>query len=221
MAMERWDARFRSSTRGRIVALLRRGVGTVKELAAALEMTPNAVRWQLSELEADGLVVQDGVRRGWGKPAYVFRLADDAESAPRAYDLLAGELVADLRFRGGGGDAALAGSLRALGSRAGQATGVRGDTADARLERTLALLEPLAGAVDVIPGLEGTLVCGHGCPLAALVTDEPRVCAFLAGFLEGAVGAPVRQACEHEPRPRCRFHVATGAAGSETDSHPA
>ncbi len=207
MAMARWETRFRGSTRGRIVALLRRGVGTVKELAAALGMTPNAVRWQLSELEADGLVVQDGVRRGWGKPAYVFRLADGAESAPGAYDLLAGELVADLRVRAG--DGALGGALRDLGCRAGQAAGVRGDTVDTRLARTLALLEPYAGEVDVTSGPAGMVVCGHGCPLSAAVRDEPRVCAFLAGFLEGAVGVPVRQACEHDPRPRCRVHVAT------------
>ncbi len=210
MAMARSDARFRSSTRGRIVSLLRRGVGTVKELAQALAMTPNAVRWQLAELEADGLVVQDGVRRGWGKPAYVFRLSDEAESAPGAYDLLAGELVADLRARVG--DAALGDSLRDLGSRAGQAAGVPGGTAEARLAGTLALLEPLAGEVEVTRGAAETLVCGYGCPLAAAVKDEPRVCAFLAGFLEGAVRAPVRLACEHDPRPRCRFHVETGAA---------
>ncbi len=216
MAIGRWEARFRGSTRGKIVALLRRGVGTVKELAEVLEMTPNAVRWQLSELEADGLVVQDGVRRGWGKPAYVFRLADDAESAPGAYDLLAGELVADLRARVG--DEALGDSLRDLGCRAGQATGVRGETAEVRLERTLALLEPYAGDVEVTPGPSGAIVCGHGCPLAAAVKDEPRVCAFLAGFLEGAVGAPVHHACEHAPRPRCRFHVETGATNGKTHS---
>lgn len=213
MAIGRWEVRFWGSTRGKIVALLRRGLGTVKELADALEMTPNAVRWQLSELEADGLVVQDGVRRGWGKPAYIFRLADDAESAPRAYDLLAGELVADLRGRVG--DEALGDSLRDLGCRAGQATGVRGETAEARLEQTLTLLKPYAGDVEVTPGPSGALVCGHGCPLAAAVKDEPRVCSFLAGFLEGAVGAPVRQACEHEPRPRCRFHVETSPAGDD------
>ncbi len=218
MAIERWEARFRSSTRGRIMALLRRGLGTVKELAEALEMTPNAVRWQLAELEADGLVVQDGVRRGWGKPAYLFRLADDAEAAPKAYDLLAGELVADLRARVGGGDAALEDSLRDLGSRAGQAAGVRGETPEARLERTLALLEPLAGEVEVVPGPTGPQVCGHGCPLAAAVRDEPCVCAFLAGFLEGAVGVPVRNACEHEPRPRCRFQVQTDP--EKTHSRP-
>ncbi len=205
MAMTSWEAHFRDSTRGRIVALLRRGVGTVKELAEVLAVTPNAVRWQLSRLEAEGLVVQDGVRRGWGKPAYLFRLADDAESAPKAYDLLAGQLLADLRARVG--DAALAGSLRQLGTRAGQATGIRGATVDARLERTLELLEPRAGAVDVQPGPAGPVVCGHGCPLATAVSEEPRVCGFLAGFLEGALGSPVRLACEHEPRPRCRFRV--------------
>ena len=93
MARARWNERFLATTRGRIVGLLRTGSRTVNELAEALELTDNAVRAHLAGLERDGLVEQEGVRRGIGKPAHVFRLTEEAESLfPKAYAFLAAEL---------------------------------------------------------------------------------------------------------------------------------
>src|SRR5437016_5795969 len=81
------NQRFFTSTRGRIVALLRRSSHTVDELAQALDLTDNAVRADLATLERDGIVQQRGVRRGSSKPAYVYDLHPEAESLfPKAYD---------------------------------------------------------------------------------------------------------------------------------------
>src|SRR5690242_17096037 len=80
--------RFLESTRGQIVALLRRGARTVEELARALALTDNAVRNHLATLERDGIVRQDGVRRGQGagKPAVLYEVRPDAEPLlSRAY----------------------------------------------------------------------------------------------------------------------------------------
>ena len=73
MASTRWDQRFFASTRGQVVTLLRQGHATVEDLARALGLTDNAVRAHLAALERDGLVVQSGLRRGTGKPAYATR----------------------------------------------------------------------------------------------------------------------------------------------------
>ncbi|MDQ4000884.1 MAG: winged helix-turn-helix domain-containing protein, partial [Actinomycetota bacterium] len=72
-----WDEKFFESTRGQVVALLRRSDRTVEELARALGLTDNGVRVHLAVLERDGIVRQRGsVRRssGGGKPAYVYEL---------------------------------------------------------------------------------------------------------------------------------------------------
>ena len=73
--------RFLESTRGQIVTLLRRGPLTVEDLARSLGLTDNAVRNHLSSLERDGLVRQEGVRRGGGvgKPATLYELHPDAD----------------------------------------------------------------------------------------------------------------------------------------------
>ena len=70
------NKRFLETTRGQLLSLMRRGPRTVEELAAALELSDNAIRNHLSTLERDHLVRQAGVRRttGAGKPALVYEL---------------------------------------------------------------------------------------------------------------------------------------------------
>src|SRR4051812_10381782 len=75
------DERFFETTRGRIVALLRRAAMTVEELAAELDLTDNAVRGHIDALVADGTVAVRGVRRSGtvGKPATEYEIAEAAE----------------------------------------------------------------------------------------------------------------------------------------------
>lgn len=210
----RWNQRFLASTRGQIVSLLRRGSRTVNELAEALGLTDNAVRAHLAGLERDGLVAQEGVRRGIGKPAHVFELTPEAEGLfPKAYAFLAANLVEELRARVG--EEGLADALRAIGRRAGEAAGVAGADPVARLGGTLAVLEALGSDAEVTREDGHAHLRGHTCPLSSVVAEEPRVCGLLEGFVEGATRAVTRQHCEHGPRPRCRFELALErAAGS-------
>ena len=82
-----WQRQFGKTTRGRIVALLRRGERSVEELATALDLTDNAVRAQLTQLEHDGVVRVVGTRRDGtvGKPATLYgvgrRARDNREVA--------------------------------------------------------------------------------------------------------------------------------------------
>ena len=60
--MSRFDERFFESTRGQVLALLRRGPRTIDEMAAALGLTDNAIRAHVAALERDALVLRRGVR---------------------------------------------------------------------------------------------------------------------------------------------------------------
>jgi predicted ArsR family transcriptional regulator len=65
-----------------------------EELASALELTPSAVRQQLTALQADGLVAYTGVRQGPGRPRHRYRLTPAAEGLyPRAYAEITNELL--------------------------------------------------------------------------------------------------------------------------------
>ena len=206
--------RFFESTRGRIVAILRRGARTVEELASEVSLTDNAIRSHLSTLERDGLVRQIGVRRGEGagKPATLYEIHPDAEPLfSRAYapvlnallDELAEQLPAD---RSGA-------LMHAVGRRLAAAV-PHHPTADleARVRAGVALLNSLGGAAQMEQNDAGVLsIRGCGCPLSATTSRRPEVCGAMEALLTEVVGAPVKESCERGDRPQCCFVVAPAA----------
>jgi predicted ArsR family transcriptional regulator len=209
MRLSQFGTRFMESTRGRIVALLRRGARTVEELAHSVELTDNAVRSQLTSLERDGLVRQEGVRRGAGagKPAVLYELHPDAETLfssayPPVLTALLDALVDELpRERS---DELLRNVGRRLASGAGgQARG----TLEQRVHAAAGVLTALGGEVDVVVENGVPTIRGHGCPLSAAVARRPETCRAVETLVSEIAGAPVRECCDHGERPRCRFRV--------------
>jgi predicted ArsR family transcriptional regulator len=214
----RWDQRFFASTKGQVVALLRRGVATVEELARELGLTDNAVRSHLAALERDGMVAQSGVRRGAGKPAYTYALTADAERLfPKAYGALLGlmldvlserlapdtlnDLLREMGHRLAGGQAPSTGNLRT------------------RVDGAVALLGELGGLAEVKEQDGGYVIRGCSCPLAAAVTGHPETCLLAEALLADVIGAPVRQTCDTQGL-QCRFEVGTAVAGPRGSSEP-
>lgn len=203
------NKRFLETTRGRILALLRRGERTVEELAQSLGLTDNAVRAHLSTLERDGLVRQGGVRRGpgAGKPATLYEVPREAEPLfSRAYapvlDALLEELAAQLPPERR--DAL----MRAVGRRV--AAGVGRSTTDdleTRVRTGVALLNSLGGEAQAAPRDGGSLISGYSCPLSAATSRRPELCRAVEALLSDVIGAPVRECCARGDRPRCCFQV--------------
>ena len=218
MLSTRWDQRFFASTKGQVAALLRRGVATVEELARELGLTDNAVRSHLAALERDGLVVQSGVRRGVGKPAYTYVLTPDAERLfPKAYGALL-SLMLDVLSERLPPDT-LDAVLRDMGHRL--AVGQAQSTGDlrARVDGGVALLGELGGLAEVEERDGGYVIVGCSCPLAAAVKEHPETCLLAETLLAEVIGAPVRQTCDTEGL-RCRFEVGTAAAIPPGPSEP-
>src|SRR5215471_4220558 len=94
MARKNWNRWFFASTRGQIIALLRRSSRTVDELGQELNLTHTAVRAHLAALERDGLVMQRSERRGSGKPSSVYDLTEASEYLfPKSYSLYLDQLL--------------------------------------------------------------------------------------------------------------------------------
>jgi predicted ArsR family transcriptional regulator len=201
-----WRQRLLASTRGRVLALLRRGPRTVNELAAELGLTDNAVRLHLSSLERDGLVEQEGVRRGAGKPAQVFRLTAEADSLfPKAYARVLCDVLAFVREREG--PAAVEEFVRAVGRRAGERARAEGLALRDRADAAVALLGDLGGLAEVQETGDGILIRGFSCPLAAIVGGHPELCALAEELVSGVVDAPVTECCDRTGIPRCAFRI--------------
>jgi len=202
-----WGRRFAGSTRGRIVALLRRGTRTVDGLARALDLTDNAVRAHLAALERDGLVRQQGTVRGVRKPSLAYELAPEVEPAlSRAYLPLVEALVEVLAARLP--PAELRAVLREAGRRvAATLPPPRGDPA-ARVAAAARTLDALGGAARVEPRPRGWTIASEGCPVGALVCRRAEVCLAVEAMLAALVDLAVRQACDRTgERPKCRFEL--------------
>ena len=207
MQPSQWVERLLASTRGQIIALLRRSSRTVGELAGALELTDNAVRSHLAALERDGLVEQrPGTSRGVGKPAYVYSLTPAADALlPKAYAPVLGILLGTLGERMG--EEELAELLREVGRRAaGRRTG-EGDDIRMRIDAAYGVLGELGGVADLEEADGAVIIRGFSCPLAALVPEHPQVCKLAEALLSEIVGVPVREHCQKGARPRCCFEV--------------
>lgn len=206
--MKRWNKRFSSSTRGRVVELLRRGEATVNELAEALDLTGNAVRSHLTKLERDGLVQQTGKRPGTRKPETLYALAPEAEQLfPKAYHLLFNRLLDTLDKRLA--PAEVETLLREAGRHiaTGQPHATKGSEVRKRAEKAVEMLGDLGGLAELEAEDNQLVIRGHSCPLGAAVREHPEVCQLAEALLTKIIGAPVQEMCERNGRPRCVFQI--------------
>jgi predicted ArsR family transcriptional regulator len=207
MANAKWTERLFGSTRGRIIALLRSARRTVNELAEALELTDNAVRAHLTALERDGLVEQRGVQRGVGKPAFVYALTADAEGLfPRAYGLVLRTLLDALHDRLSAEQ--VEDLMRETGRRLAAGLPRAAGTLHERAEVAVAVLAELGGVAEIRADGGSVTLRGIGCPLAQAVGEGGEVCRLAAVLLQEVVGLPVRECCDRDGPPSCRFVLA-------------
>jgi predicted ArsR family transcriptional regulator len=184
---------------------MRRGERTVNELADELGLTDNAVRLHLAGLERDGLVSQAGVRRGAGKPSFIYRLTPEGEALfPKGYATLLNETIGLLSDWDADG---LEETLRAVGQRAASRIKADGDVRE-RVDQAVGVLGELGGLAEVVEDDEGILIQGYSCPLSSVVSEHPKACVIAEELLSGIVGVPVKECCDkNSAAPKCLFRI--------------
>lgn len=202
------DKRFFESTRGRVVKSVRGTRKTVNELSKELGLTDNAVRAHLLSLERDGLIKQSGIQRGTRKPHFSYELTDEAEHLfPKAYDAILNQLIAALKGRLS--PKALQEVLHDVGrSLAGsQGTARKTENLEKRVGRALSALEAIGGSARIEKENGKLYIRSENCPLAAAVAEHPEVCGLAENLVSEIIGTEVRERCDREGTPRCRFEV--------------
>lgn len=210
MKITKLGQNFLESTRGQIVGLLRRGMGTVEELAGRLEVTDNAVRAHLSTLERDGLVERRGMRRGSRKPHFAYALTAEAEQLfPKAYSTLFNQLLTVLKQRLSPSELEIilreTAHLLAAGN-----TPKENESQESRARRALTALESLGGASN-LQDEDGKLSINSvtSCPFDVSVSKHPEVCRLAEAFLSEVTGLKVKEHCRKGLQPRCSFEIST------------
>jgi len=206
------NRRFFASTRGKIVALLRRSSQTVEELAHSLGLTDNAVRAHLAALERDGLVQQQSVRPGKRKPSVVYDLGPTAEDLfPKAYGPVLRQLLEVLNERLMAEE--VEELLRATGRRLAAAEPISSGDLQTRLQRAVSTLNALGGLAELEQHNGTYVIRGASCPLATVVRDHPEVCRLAEALLTELIGMPVEERCERGKKMNCCFVVPAAHLG--------
>jgi predicted ArsR family transcriptional regulator len=202
----RADQRFFTTTRGRIIALLRRAPRTVEELAQTLGLTDNAVRAHLAALERDDIVEQRGTRREARKPSVLYTLSAAGEQLfPKAYGPVLRELLDELAEETS--PEALEELLRNVGRRIGAKQPAAAGDGRARAAAAVGVLNELGGLAELEEEEESLLIRGYSCPLSTVALRRPEICQMAEALLTEVVGGSVQEECERDGVPRCRFRL--------------
>ncbi len=200
----------RATPARQIVELIqRRGPMSVKEMEAALGVTTTAVRQQIANLVAEGLITSRLVREGVGRPHFVYSLTDKARSLFAHYcDELALSLYEELLSEVGYH------KVNELLQRVGQrlAETYAGQLRSAALQERVAdfsrLLEARGILSDVAPAEDGLILRAFNCPYHELAVDHREICSMEEDMLSRVLEADVALTqCMHDGYQGCQFVV--------------
>ena len=89
---------FPSTKQNILQELLKQGRATASALAKALDISSQAIRRHLSELETEGVIERSAVRTGMGRPQYYYQLSEGGRALfPHRY----GEFAVDFLLKNG------------------------------------------------------------------------------------------------------------------------
>jgi predicted ArsR family transcriptional regulator len=214
------------TTKQQLLVLLKRtGSATVEEAAGALSVASMTARQHLLNLERDGLVESQRVRRSNGRPHFLYTLTNKGEEMfPRRYDLLARMLLDEVGEIDPLTLAAMAPHDRRthLIQRSADrlAERFRFD-ADSRSleERVIAVtdvLRTIGGFAEWLRTPSGYEIRDYNCVFASLVDEVDGCCEGHVRLITGLLRWPVTHESEDNGRVRCCRYVVSHAAVAET-----
>ena len=182
-----------------LLALKRAQPLTARQLAERLDVSPNAVRHHLKELEAEHLAVYGRVQRGVGAPTFAYRLSADGEALfPRAYEDALTELLEHVEEKSGRGAAVEMFEERYAELTRRLTVELDGAAPAARLDRIVELMSAAGYMAEWDERAGAFRLAEHNCAIRAVAERFPEVCAAEAQFLERVLGAAVERV-QHIP----------------------
>ena len=88
-----------------------------------------------------------------------------------------------------------------------QSSSQKKDKLSKRLDDAVIAMESIGGAVRVENEKNEVLITSQRCPLSAAVAEHPEVCKLAETLLAEIIGSKVKEECDREGTPRCRFHI--------------
>ncbi len=183
---------------------------TAADLAERLEVSLNAVRHHLKELESEQLVEYDRERRGVGAPAFAYRLTERGEALfPRRYEGTLLQLLDQVERRDGRQAAVsmLESQFDTIAERLEPL--LAGALPENRLELVSRAMADEGFMTEWRETAETTDIVSHNCALLAVAERFPELCDAERRFLTRTLDASVERvshilngcgACEYSVR---------------------
>jgi DeoR family transcriptional regulator, suf operon transcriptional repressor len=195
---------------------------TTRELSAAFDVSTNAIRRHLKELEIEGSVKYGREQRGMGAPAYVYRLTARGEALfPNRYEEALKGLLQHIEERAGRGEISRM-FLEQFRERAERLkTELADQPVEVRLQRLVRMLSEEGYMAEWNSRGGNIRLAEHNCAIRAVAERYPEVCAAERRFLTEVLAAQVERrthitegsnACEYTITPDA---AAGGAGGQE------
>jgi DeoR family transcriptional regulator, suf operon transcriptional repressor len=183
---------------------------TAKDLAAKLQISLNAVRHHLKELEAEALIEYERQHRGVGAPAFAYRLTAAGEALfPRRYEATLSELLDHLVAREGRASAVAALEARYATLTQRLQEELAGAPPAERMAAVARLLSDDGYMAEAKAFSGGGTLIEHNCAVQAVAERFPEICAAEARFLSAVLGAEVER----------QEHILSGCSACEYRVH--
>ncbi len=193
-------------TRDRLLRLVLREPQTVEKIAQGLGITKNAVRSQLAILQREGTIEVRGEIKGSRRPAAVYGVRPGADlPTSKAAPAVLTHLVKVLAHREE--PRTFAAVMRELGRSVALTAPIPSGSPRERIEGAAAFLRSLGSLAETSEEGGRVMITSDGCPLAQVVTAEPRMCKAMESLLNQLTGLPVKERCDHRGHPSCRFEI--------------
>lgn len=215
------------TTKQQILVLLKRtGSATVEEASGALSVASMTARQHLLNLERDGLVMSQRVRRANGRPHYLYTLTTKGqEMFPRRYDLLARILLDEV----GELDPALLATMSPdqrrsfLIQRSAERLAERfrfdadGRSLEERIGAVTEVLMSIGGFAEWLRTSDGYEIRDYNCVFESLVDGSDGCCEGHVRLITALLRWPVQHESMDDGRVRCCRYVVLQSALAETE----
>ena len=200
---------FGDPRRSILVALKQSGSLTAKELAGLLDLSLNAIRHHLKELETESVVGHDRQARGVGAPVYSYRLTDQGEALfPARYEAALNEVLDHMVSELGRER-----TVESLNNHYAQLSRrlvdeLAGASTERRVDRVVRVLQDEGYMAWWEGGRDSGTLTAHNCAMRGVAHKFPEICEAEQHFLTEVLAATVTRG-DHmlEGCSACEYHI--------------
>ena len=199
-----------SETRMRILQLLKMRAGlTVGQLTDAMHISQMGVRQHLAILETEGLVEHYQEKQGRGRPPYIYRLTDEANSLfPTTYASFAVGLMHEVAKFNGPGFINKVFRERMKSQLEAYQHRLKDKTLPERVKELARIRDEEGYMARCDESENDYILIEHNCPIAVIAEEYPRVCEIELALFRQSLGAKITRE-EHlmQGSHRCCYRI--------------